>query len=162
MGRKKIPWHQEGERDAGLLVPSVWDRRQAAAGEKGPGVGRKGHRVSGHQKAGMMQSCLPIPPSDPSVLHKAGPTECPRGRAEQQKHLGNCAADPLLGLEVTLRAEKKIPATVSPVGVTDVWWAQVFPPPGLCNDLVLVLKAGQNRGRESGEGNPVARESTVH
>ena len=55
MGRKKIPWHQEGERDAGLLVPSLWDRRQAGAGEKGPGVGRKGHRGSGHQKAGMVR-----------------------------------------------------------------------------------------------------------
>lgn len=56
MGRKEIPWHQEGERDAGLSVPSSpWDRREAAAGEKGPGVDRKGQRGSGHQKAGMVQ-----------------------------------------------------------------------------------------------------------
>ena len=42
-----------------------------------------------------------------------------------------------------------------------MWWAQVFPPPGLCNDLVLVLKAGQNRGRKGDWGREPCREG-VH
>lgn len=48
-------------------------------------------------------------------------------------------------------AEKKIPRAVSPVRESRMCGGLSFPPPGLCNDLVLVLKAGQNRGRESGK-----------
>lgn len=56
MGRKKIPWHQGRERDAGLLVPSVWDRRQAAAGEKAQEWAERGTECLVTRKAGMMQS----------------------------------------------------------------------------------------------------------
>ena len=51
--------------------------------------------------------------------------------------------------------------TVSLAGVMDVRWARVFPSPCLCNDLVLVLKAGQERGRKGDRGRECSREG-VH
>lgn len=71
------------------------------------------------------------------------------GGLNVRSSMENWAAETLLGLEVTLRTEKtKILVTVSSAGVTDVCWAQAFPPPPLCSDLVLELNAAHKRGKE--------------
>lgn len=51
--------------------------------------------------------------------------------------------------------------TVSLAQVMDVRWARVLPLARLCNDLVLVLRAGQERGRKGDQGRECSREG-VH
>lgn len=54
-----------------------------------------------------MRGYFSVSPSDPTALPRMGPTLRLRGEGLDHSSLKNWAAEPLLGLEVTLRAEKK-------------------------------------------------------
>lgn len=56
-----------------------------------------------------MRGYFSVSPSDPTALPRMGPTLRLRGEGLDHSSLENWAAEPLLGLEVTLRAEKKVP-----------------------------------------------------
>lgn len=58
-----------------------------------------------------MRGYFSVSPSNSTAPPRAGHTAWPWGEGLDHSRLGNWAAEPLLGLEVTLRAKKKVPVT---------------------------------------------------
>lgn len=79
----------------------------------------RGKRGSGHEKAGVVQKLLLTLTLIPLPLTEQGPQRLLGGGGRNSRSsLGTCAAEPVLGLEVTLRTERrKVPATVGSVCV---------------------------------------------